>query len=112
MKVIDRIFPKKIIKGLYHYQASGEWEGLRLHLKVEEDGNGILIINASRVLFLNKSAVEYVYLFMKGVTEGEAVKEICRRYKIDGEAVLTDYRDVLFIVNTFAKTSDVCPVSY
>lgn len=112
MKVFRRVFPKKIMKGLYHYRAIGEWAGLRLHLRVKEDSSGILIINASRVLFLNRSATEYIYLFMNEVTEEEAVKEICNRYKVDYETALNDYRDVLFIVNTFAKTSDVCPVSY
>ena len=112
MKVFSGIFPKRIRKGLYHYRATGKWEGLRLHLRVEEDGSGVLVINASRVLFLNRSAAEYVYLFMKGATEEEVVKEVRGRYKVDGETALNDYRDVLFIVNTFAKTSDVCPVSY
>jgi radical SAM protein with 4Fe4S-binding SPASM domain len=112
MKIMDRLFPKIVRKGLYHYKATGEWEGLRLHLKVEENGSGVLVINASRVLFLNKSAVEYIYLFIKGVSEQEAVKEICKRYKIDAVTALNDYQDLLFIVNTFAKTSDICPVSY
>jgi radical SAM protein with 4Fe4S-binding SPASM domain len=112
MKIISRLFPKFVKKGLYHYKATGEWEGLRLHLKVEENGSGVLVINASRVLFLNKSAVEYIYFFIKGATEQEAVKEICKRYNVTAETALNDYKDVLFIVNTFAKTSDICPVSY
>ena len=76
MKILDKILSKKIRKGLYHYRATGEWKGLRLHLRVEEDGQGILVVNASRVLFLNKSAVEYIYLFMKGVSEEQAVKDL------------------------------------
>ena len=111
MKSFGKLWSKKIRKGLYHYRATGEWEGLRLHLRVEEEGNAVLDINASRVIFLNRSAAEYVYLFMKGVTEEEAVKEICRRYKVDGETALNDYRDVLFIVNTSLRPamSARCP---
>jgi radical SAM protein with 4Fe4S-binding SPASM domain len=112
MGLFNRIFSKKIRKGLYHYRATGEWEGLRLHLRVENDGRGVLVVNASRVLFLNESATEYVYLFMKGMSEEEAVKEIQRIYKVDYETAFNDYKDVLFIVNTFAKTSDVCPISF
>ncbi|UCH02112.1 MAG: radical SAM protein [Candidatus Bathyarchaeota archaeon] len=112
MKFVDKWFLKKIKKGLYHYRATGKWQGLRLHLRVEEDGKGILMVNASRVLFLNKTATEHVYLFMKGHSEEEAVQKIKKRYKVDAKTALNDYRDVLFIVNTFAKTSDVCPVSY
>jgi hypothetical protein len=53
MKYFDNLFPKKVPPGLYHYRATGEWQGLRLHLRVEADGDGVLIIDASRVLFLN-----------------------------------------------------------
>jgi radical SAM protein with 4Fe4S-binding SPASM domain len=112
MGILDRIFSKKIKKGLYHYRATGEWEGLRLHLRVENDDRGVLVVNASRVLFLNESATEYVYLFMKGIREEKAAKEIQKIYKVDYETAFNDYKDVLFIVNTFAKTSDVCPISF
>jgi radical SAM protein with 4Fe4S-binding SPASM domain len=112
MKFIDRLFPQKIPLGLYHYRATGEWQGLRLHLRVEDDGDGVLIIDASRVLFLNQTATAHVYYFLTGKNEKEAAKEIQRRYKIDFDTALTDHQDILFIVNSFAKTSDICPISY
>jgi radical SAM protein with 4Fe4S-binding SPASM domain len=105
-------FARKPKTGLYHYRATGKWEGLRLHLRVEADGDGVLIVNASRVLFLNRTATEHIRLFMEGRTEDEAIRAIRRRYRVDAETALNDYRDVLFVVNTFAKTSDVCPISY
>ena len=73
-------FARKPKTGLYHYRATGEWEGLRLHLRVEADGDGVLIVNASRVLFLNRTATEHIRLFMEGRTEDEAVRAIRRRY--------------------------------
>jgi radical SAM protein with 4Fe4S-binding SPASM domain len=109
---LPRIFPSKIGRRLLHYRAEGEFQGLRLHLRVEDDGSSILIINASRILFLNRTATEHVYLFMQGKNEEEAAKEIRKKFKVDKETALQDYRDILFVVNTFAKTPDVCPVSY
>ena len=111
-------FLKRIVRkhryrtGLHHYRASGSWKGLRLHLRIEEDGSGVLVINASRVLFLNPSAAEHVYLFMHGRTPNEAAEEISRRFKVDKETALKDHEDITFVVNTFAKTTDVCPISY
>jgi radical SAM protein with 4Fe4S-binding SPASM domain len=90
----------------------GTYKGLRLHLRIEEDGGGVLVINASRVLFLNSTAAEYVALFIQGKDEKEVVNVMRRRYKVDEETVAKDYQEVLFVVNTFAKTPDVCPVSY
>lgn len=111
-KAIRGIFPRRVRKGLYHYRATDEWKGLRLHLRVEEDGSGVLVINASRVIFLNRTATEYVHLFMGGKSEEEVVREVGKRFKVDPKTILEDYRDVLFVVNTFAKTSDICPVTY
>lgn len=107
-----RIFSSKIRSGLYYYKGEKDYQGLRLHLRVEADGSGVLIVNASRVLFLNRTAAEHVYLFMEGKNEEEAVKEVRKRFKVDRETALQDYRDILFVVNTFAKTPDICPVSY
>lgn len=107
-----RIFPPKVRSGLYHYRGGGDFQGLRLHLRVEEDGSGVLIVNASRVLFMNRTATEHVHLFMEGRSEEEAVREIRKRFRVDRETALQDHRDILFVVNTFAKTPDICPVSY
>lgn len=106
------VFSFKLRSGLYHNRAYGEYQGLRLHLRVEKDGSGVLIVNASRVLFLNRTATEYVHLFLDGKSEEEAVREIQQRYRIDSETALKDHQDILFIINTFVKTPDVCPISY
>jgi radical SAM protein with 4Fe4S-binding SPASM domain len=100
-------------KGFSHLRVTdGDYKGLRLHLRFEEDGSGVLVINASRVLFLSRTAADYVHLFIEGRPEKEIVREMRRRYKVDEETVKKDYQEVIFVVNTFAKTPDVCPVSY
>jgi radical SAM protein with 4Fe4S-binding SPASM domain len=98
---------------LHHLKVEdGDYQGLRLYLRLEEDGDGVLIINGSRVLFLNRTAAEYVQSFIENETEEEVIRKVRKRYKVDAETALKDYQDVLFVVNTFAKTPDVCPVSY
>lgn len=100
-------------KGPAHLHVTeGNYKGLRLDLRFEEDGTGVLTINASRVLFLSHTAAEYVHSFIEGKTEKEIVREMRRRYRVDEATVLKDYQEVLFVVNTFAKTPDVCPISY
>jgi radical SAM protein with 4Fe4S-binding SPASM domain len=98
---------------LHHLRVhDGEHRGLRLHLRLEKDGSGVLIINASRVLFLNRTAAEYIKSFMRGESEDETVRKIVKRYRVDVETVRRDYQHILFVINTFAKTPDICPVSY
>ncbi len=112
LKILDRIRLKPS-EVLHHLRVEeGKFQGLRLHLRFEKDGTGVLIINASRVLFLNRTATEFVDSFIRGESEEEAVTSVRRRYRVDAETALKDYQDVLFVINTFAKTPDVCPVSY
>ncbi|MCK4243407.1 radical SAM protein [Candidatus Bathyarchaeota archaeon] len=99
-------------KGLYHYRGVDEWTGLRLHLRTEKDGNGVLVINASRVIFLNRSATEYVRLFMEDKTTEEITREISREFNVDHNTALQDYEDTIYKISTMAKTDDICPVSY
>ena len=106
------VLPPKIKSGLFHHRATGEYQGLPLHLRVEDDGSGVLIINASRMLFLNRTATEHVHLFLDGKNEEEAAKALQKKFKVDKETAMRDHKDILFIINTFAKTNDVDPVSY
>jgi radical SAM protein with 4Fe4S-binding SPASM domain len=110
---MSKIRRKQGSRGLRHLHVKdGENRGLRLHLRFEEDGTGVLVINASRVLFLNATAAQYVASFIEDKTEKQVIETMRRRYKVDDETVKKDYQDVLFVINTFAKTPDVCPVSY
>ena len=38
----------------------------RIHLRLQRDGSGVLIVNAATVLHLNPTAAEYAYHFIKG----------------------------------------------
>jgi hypothetical protein len=56
MSFVNRIFRgTKIPQGRYTYRGEGDFRGLALQLRVEPDGNGLLIINANTVLFLNET---------------------------------------------------------
>jgi radical SAM protein with 4Fe4S-binding SPASM domain len=112
MKILEKLHPKPR-EVLHHLKVQeGEYAGLRLHLRLENDGSSVLVINASRVLFLNKTATEIVHSFTKGETQQQTVRNILKHYKVDAEAANKDYQETLYTINTFAKTPDVCPVSY
>jgi radical SAM protein with 4Fe4S-binding SPASM domain len=98
---------------LHHLRvAEGDYRGLRLHLRLEADGSGVLVINASRVVFLNKTATEIVHGFIRGENEEQTVKSLLKHYKVKRETAAKDYRDILFAVNSLAAAPNVCPVSY
>jgi hypothetical protein len=75
----------RIPKGIYSYRGIEQFLGLSLQLRVEEEGNGLLLINANTVLYLNETATAHAYLFMQGLSTEEAVQRIREIYNINRE---------------------------
>src|SRR5512136_196137 len=92
MSVLKRIFrPPKIPPGSVTYRGKGNLAGLALQLRVEPNGDSVMVINADRVLFLNESATAYAYYFMHGFSSEDIVKKIRRTYRINLKKAREDY---------------------
>ncbi len=99
--------------GIYHYQAPDESPyPYRLHLRIEPDGQGILIVNASTVVHLNPTAAEYAYHLVNQTSDEEAVERMARRYNVRKEIVRRDYQDLLERLQTLVETPDLDPVAF
>ncbi|NIS62496.1 MAG: radical SAM protein [Proteobacteria bacterium] len=105
--------PKPMDKGI-HVQRSplGAEERFRLHLRVEDNGEGILVINASRVLHVNQTAAEYIKLLMEGKDVEAVVKEIRKRYRVSAKQAREDYQGLRDTIDVLTKRDDICPISY
>lgn len=105
--------PKFIPTGIYQYQAPPEdVNNTRLHLRVEEDGNGVLIVNAATILHLNQTATEYAYHLVKGDSSEAVAKTIASRYKVSPEQASIDYTDFVDRIQTVAMTPEIDPIMY
>ena len=105
--------PVSIPAGIYLYQAPPESDlPYKLHLRVEPDGCGILIINASTVLHLNQTAAEFAYHLMKGRDKAATVGAVAERYKIPPETAQKDLDEFLAKIDALVKSEDVDPVAY
>jgi organic radical activating enzyme len=99
--------------GMYTYKTPPEAEEqYRLHLRIEKDGSGLLIINAATVLHLNQTAVEYAYHFIKGADVESVVTQVADRYQVEPEQAQQDYEDFLDKILTLIHTPDLDPVTY
>jgi hypothetical protein len=102
-----------IAPGMYHYIApQNDPRNYRLHLRVEGDGNGILIVNASTVLHLNQTAAEYAYYFVNNTPAEQVAKKMAQRYRVDAEQAFADYRDLGERILTLVETPDLDPVTF
>jgi hypothetical protein len=99
--------------GLYHYQSPPEDpRNYRLHLRVEEDGSAILIVNAATVLHLNQTAAEYAYYFVQNTPVDEVARRMSRRYSVDPSQAAQDYHNLTERILTLIETPDLDPVTF
>ncbi len=98
---------------LLHYQTPPDApQQYRLHLRREPDGRGLLVINAATVLHLNPTAAEYARMFLQGVDEEQAGREMTRRFRVRPAQARADYRRLRERILTLATAPDLCPVTY
>ena len=66
---------------IHKYQGEGDFKGHRFHLRIDESGSGVLVMDASRMLYLNGTALSYVKCILGGTNERKTVKYIRKRYR-------------------------------
>lgn len=104
---------KQIPAGLYHYQSPpNNTQNFRLHLRLENHGEGILIINASTILHLNRTAAEMAYYLINQYPKEDAIKNITRRYKVTKSQAENDYQAMLDKIDILVSTPDLDPIAY
>jgi radical SAM protein with 4Fe4S-binding SPASM domain len=113
MSFIRRVLcASKIPQGRYTYRGKEDFTGLALQLRVEPDGQGLLVINANTVLYLNETATAHAFFFMQGMTTDEAAKKIRRMYRVNKKTARNDHERLIYTVTTLAQTEEVCPISF
>lgn len=120
MKKINNFFDKifaathsHLPAGIYQYQAPVDArQPYRLHLRIDPNGEGILILNAKTVLHLNQTAAEYAYHLVKGTTEEEMIKSVVERYEVEEAQIKKDYQEFITRIDTLVHSPDVDPVTY
>jgi hypothetical protein len=96
--------------GIFHYQAPPDAPvPYRLHLRLEPDGTGLLIVNASTILHLNQTAAEFAYHLIKQTPEDQMVHEIADRYRVNREQARQDFRLLNDRIQVLINTPDLDP---
>jgi radical SAM protein with 4Fe4S-binding SPASM domain len=96
--------------GLYHYQYQGQGESSRVHLRLDADRRGILLINASRVLHLNETAAFMAFLALEKASPEQAVKSIRKSYAISAAQALEDYTQFVSQIDELVRPDGACPI--
>lgn len=113
-EAIKRLFipPAPLPPGHYAYKSPNPQFPYRMHLRIEPNGNGILIVNASTILHLNQTATEYAYHLLHHTPEQQAIDDISHRYRVDAYTALQDYKRFIQRLQTLIETPDLDPITF
>jgi len=113
LSFLQKVFKRsKIPMGRYTYRGVGDFAKMALQLRVEPKGQGLLVINANTVLYLNETATAHAFFLMQGMSMEETVRSIKKIYRVNAETASAEHEKLIYTVSTLAQTEEVCPVSF
>ncbi len=96
--------------GIYSYQSSpAEPIPYKLHLRVNPDRTGILIVNASTVIHLNQTATEYIFHWIDSSSKEKVISTVSARYRIDKKTVEKDFDSIKSRIDQLISTQNLDP---
>lgn len=116
--ILSRFFPpssapEPLPVGIYHWMTPPDADPqLRLHLRVEKDGNGVLLINAAVVAHLNETATAHALQIVNGASGEEAAEAIAERYRVKPGKALEDHEALREQIFAIAENPDLDPVLF
>jgi radical SAM protein with 4Fe4S-binding SPASM domain len=96
--------------GLYQYRRESEEEKTRIHLRIDPDGRGLLIINANRVVHLNPSATAMAFYHLEGLPPETASKALQRAFSVSAKDAQNDFMAFINQLEELLRPDGACPV--
>jgi hypothetical protein len=100
----------QLAPSLYHYERQSIGERSRVHLRIEPDGHGLLLVNASRILHLNPTAALMAHLALDESAPDQAVRTIRRTFDVPASQVLDDYTQFCTHLAELIRPDGACPI--
>lgn len=112
--LFERIFytPKPLTAGIYSSMIDIEEKPHRVHLRIENDGTGMLVLDASTVLHLNETATEIAYYMVSDLEDEEIIAQLVKRYQVSQPIAAQDVEDFEDRVETLLRTPDLDPETF
>jgi radical SAM protein with 4Fe4S-binding SPASM domain len=96
--------------GLYHYLREDQKEKSRIHLRIDPDGTGTLIVNANRVMHLNPTAAFMAWLILEEKMKEERVRALTSRYSVSKKQAEADLASFHFQLEELIRPDGACPI--
>ncbi len=96
--------------GLYAYARNDSCEKMTLHLRVEEDGRGTLVLNANRIFHLNPTAASMTFFILEDTPPNEALNKILKTYHGNRKQIEQDFINFRETIQALIEHQAACPI--
>jgi len=96
--------------GLYHYRFESEKEKSRVHLRIDADGHGTLIVNANQIMHLNPTATLLAWKILEGKRDEEIIKVCAKKWNVKRDQLQNDLSTFHFQLSELIRPDGVCPI--
>ncbi|MCL4272518.1 MAG: radical SAM protein [Anaerolineales bacterium] len=96
--------------GLYHYARETEHEKSRIHLRLDSDGTGTLIVNANSIMHLNPTAAFMAWMILEGKSDAEITKAAKRTWKVESGLLEQDLSNFHFQLDELLRPDGACAI--
>ena len=102
---------KKPVKpGLFYFDYQENGERSRVHLRLDPDGSGLLVVNASRIMHLNPTAAQMALHILRKTPREKALQALAKSYAVSKNQLSTDYAQITYQINELIKPDGACPI--
>lgn len=96
--------------GLYTYPLRLNGGQRRIHLRIQEDGSGVLFIDVTDVIHLNETAAQMIKLALDGIPQSEAETQMARHYRGVSKSELSQAVSSMYeMTQQLREPGDGCP---
>jgi len=103
--------PKPLAWGIYHYLRESGDNKKRIHLRVENDGSGVMIINANRMVHFNPTATLMARMLLDERPDAEIIKKLGVVFDVKRAQAESDFQGFKSSFQVMiSPIDDACPV--
>jgi len=95
---------------IFHYLIEGYDEKSRVHLRLDPDGHGTLIVNANRVVHLNPTAAFIAHSLLEKKSDAEILRLVCKKYRVGAEQAKADLQTIEIQLTELIRPDGACPI--
>ena len=96
--------------GVYHFLEQENNRKSRIHLRVEHDGGGYMLVNANNLYFFNPTAIFMAYLSLQHLPDAQIIQAVCAVYDTEEAQAEQDFAAFKPIFTDLITGNEKCPI--